>query len=126
MIRRGRLLAGDTDGYQCEQRYLHRDGHVVWGQLACELERDAAGRAHHFIVQFQDITRFKVPKRHCGLARSSRHAPARPAPAVQLLDQARDAIVVQDMDRTIRYWSMGAERMFGFPATRRWARLSIR
>lgn len=35
----------------------------------------------------------------------------------QLLDQSRDAIVVHDLDRTIRYWNLGAQRMFGFPAS---------
>ena len=34
----------------------------------------------------------------------------------QLLDQARDAIVVHDLDRAIRHWNMGAQRMFGFTA----------
>ena len=34
----------------------------------------------------------------------------------QLLDHARDAIVVHDLDRTIRHWNMGAQRMFGFTA----------
>ncbi|MDB5871116.1 MAG: putative histidine kinase, classic [Ramlibacter sp.] len=32
----------------------------------------------------------------------------------ELLDQARDALVVHDLDRTIRYWNMGAQRMFGY------------
>lgn len=32
----------------------------------------------------------------------------------QWLDQARDAIVVHDLDGTIRYWNLGARRMFGF------------
>ena len=31
-----------------------------------------------------------------------------------LLDLSRDAIMVTDMDRTIRYWSMGAQNLFGF------------
>jgi PAS domain S-box-containing protein len=34
----------------------------------------------------------------------------------QLLDHSRDAIVVHDMDRTIRHWNIGARRMFGFSA----------
>ena len=34
----------------------------------------------------------------------------------QLLDHSRDAIVVHDLDRTIRHWNMGAQRMFGFTA----------
>ncbi len=115
VVRRGRLLAGATDGYQCEQRYLHRDGHAVWGQLACALERDTAGRALHFVVQFQDITRFKAAEAALRESEERLRVSQRLLhQQSQLLDQASDAIVVQDMDRTIRYWSMGAERMFGF------------
>ena len=31
-----------------------------------------------------------------------------------LLDLSRDAIMVTDMDRTIRYWSMGAQNLYGY------------
>jgi two-component system cell cycle sensor histidine kinase/response regulator CckA len=33
-----------------------------------------------------------------------------------LLDQAREAIVVQDLQRKVTYWSKGAERVFGWSA----------
>jgi PAS domain S-box-containing protein len=32
----------------------------------------------------------------------------------QMLEHAREAIVVHELDRSIRYWNRGAERMFGF------------
>jgi PAS domain S-box-containing protein len=32
----------------------------------------------------------------------------------QMLDHARDAIVMHELDRTIKFWNKGAERMFGF------------
>lgn len=34
----------------------------------------------------------------------------------QLLELARDALVIHDLDRTIRYWNAGAERLFGYTA----------
>lgn len=33
-----------------------------------------------------------------------------------LLDRARDAIMVRNLDRTIRFWNKGAERMYGWTA----------
>ena len=54
--RRAELLAGKVSSYSRQKRYLHRNGHLVWGELNCTLVRDAAGRPLHFIVQVQDIT----------------------------------------------------------------------
>ncbi|MGH8518603.1 MAG: GAF domain-containing protein, partial [Panacagrimonas sp.] len=34
-----------------------------------------------------------------------------------LLDQAKDAIVVRDLDGRIRYWNKGAERLYGWSST---------
>jgi len=53
---RARCLAGEKETYQREKRYVHRNGHVVWGHLTCTLVRDASGRPLHFISQVQDIT----------------------------------------------------------------------
>ena len=84
VVQRGRLLAGAASRYQCEQRYLHSDGHVLWGQLTCELVRDAAGRALHFICQVQDITRLRDCRgRGAGRRGAVAHAPATPARTIR-------------------------------------------
>ncbi|NPC58970.1 PAS domain-containing sensor histidine kinase [Caenimonas soli] len=57
---RALCLAGEKQTYQHEKRYLHRDGHVVWGHLTCTLVRDANGRPLHFISQVQDISERKM------------------------------------------------------------------
>jgi PAS domain S-box-containing protein len=36
------------------------------------------------------------------------------AEQASLLDQARDAILVRDMDRTVLFWNKGAERLYGW------------
>lgn len=101
VMQRSMLLAGKGTSYQAERRLLHRSGRVVWGLASCALERDASGRALHFISQVQDITRARV-------------AEAEARERALLLDQARDAIALYELDGTIRYWSMGAQRIFGF------------
>lgn len=115
VVQRGRLLAGVASRYQCEQRYLHSQGHVLWGQLTCELVRDPAGRPLHFICQVQDITRAKTAEAAVRDGEEQlRTLQLRLHEKSELLDLARDAIVMQDMNQTIRYWNMGAQRMFGF------------
>jgi PAS domain S-box-containing protein len=41
-------------------------------------------------------------------------APVGMAVLARVLDEVREAIVVHGLDRTIRYWNKGAQRMFGF------------
>ena len=115
VVQRGRLLAGDATGYQGEHRYLHRDGHVVFSQLTCALARDTSGRALHFIAQAQDIGPLKAAQAQAREAQERLRVMERQQrEQSELLDQARDAIVVHGLDGTIRYWNMGAQRMLGF------------
>jgi PAS domain S-box-containing protein len=101
VVQRNRLLAGVVTYYKGEHRLLHRSGRVVWALVNCALERDARGRALHFLLQVQDISRARV-------------AEAQAREQAQLLGEVRDAIVVHGVDGTIRYWSAGARRMFCF------------
>src|SRR4051812_16521259 len=47
----GKCLAGEIDTFRMRKRYLHSDGHVVWGDLSVALLREADGRPVHFISQ---------------------------------------------------------------------------
>jgi len=55
-----RLISGDTRTFHIEKRYLHRDGHVVWGLLSSSLVRSPDGTPLYLISQIQDITERKV------------------------------------------------------------------
>ncbi len=50
------LVAGRRDAYQMEKRYLHREGHVVWGNLTVSLVRDEGGTPQFTIGMVEDIT----------------------------------------------------------------------
>jgi two-component system phosphate regulon sensor histidine kinase PhoR len=52
----GQAVAGEIDSYRLRKRYLHADGHVVWGDLSVALVRGPDGRPVHFISQILDIT----------------------------------------------------------------------
>ena len=50
------LLSGEYDNYQLEKRYLHKDGHIIWGILNISIIKDPCGNPLHSIAQLQDIT----------------------------------------------------------------------
>jgi two-component system, sensor histidine kinase and response regulator len=52
---RRRLSAGDIDTYQLEQRYIHKDGHVVWILLTGSVVQQG-GLPHYSITHILDIT----------------------------------------------------------------------
>ena len=54
-----RTLAGEIDSYRVEKRYLHADGHLVWGDLSVALVREPDGNPLHFISQVLDVTEQK-------------------------------------------------------------------
>ena len=46
-----KLLAGETDGYRLEKRYLHKDGHVVWAEVAASRLRSKMRDVFLFVSQ---------------------------------------------------------------------------
>jgi PAS domain S-box-containing protein len=55
---RARLVNGEIDNYQLEERYLHKDGHVIWAEAAVALVHVSNGPPY-FVIQLTDITRRK-------------------------------------------------------------------
>ncbi|MDB5308151.1 MAG: domain S-box protein [Gemmataceae bacterium] len=52
-------LSGESPGFRLENRYLHKDGSLVWVELFASLQRDAAGRPVYTIVIIQDVSERK-------------------------------------------------------------------
>ena len=50
------MLAGESDSYRTQKRYLHREGHSVWVSLSVALVRDGSGAPLYFVSQMEDIT----------------------------------------------------------------------
>jgi len=49
-----RLLRGDIPTYTVERRYRHKQGHVLWAQVAASIMRDPNDRPLYFIHQVSD------------------------------------------------------------------------
>ena len=58
------LLQEQVDQCKFEKRYLHRDGHLVWGNVVVTLSRDQNGKPQHFIGVVEDITQRKFFEQH--------------------------------------------------------------
>ncbi|HEY0590519.1 MAG TPA: PAS domain S-box protein, partial [Thermoanaerobaculia bacterium] len=58
-----RLLAGEIRAHVMEKRYIHKDGRVVWANLAGSVVRDAGGTPLSFIAIVEDITARKEAER---------------------------------------------------------------
>jgi PAS domain S-box-containing protein len=54
-----RSVAGDVERAEFEKKYLHRDGHVLWGLVTSSLIRDAEGEPRYFVSHVRDVTQEK-------------------------------------------------------------------
>jgi PAS domain S-box-containing protein len=52
----GRLVRGETAGFECQSRQLRKDGRVLWVELVVTLAHSGQGRAPRFVVVSRDIT----------------------------------------------------------------------
>ena len=86
---------------ELEQRVRRHDGQYRIMQTCGVPVRDESGNVVEWICAHNDITD----------QREAEHVLRQQA---ELLDLAHDTIMVGDLDGTIRFWSRGAERMYGF------------
>lgn len=87
-----------------------------------------SGEAQHFtaeetrlLQELADNLAFGIVSLRARLERrrsqeAARQAAAKMREQASLLDRAQDAIMVRNLDRTIRFWNKGAERLYGWTA----------
>ncbi len=54
------LVAGEREYYHMDKRYYHKDGHIVYINLAVSIVRNEDGQPLFFVSQITDITRQKI------------------------------------------------------------------
>jgi PAS domain S-box-containing protein len=100
-------LDGSLSHYTMEQRYLHKDGHILWVLLTVSLVRDAKDQPLYFVSQIQDITEQRRLTDDLRLARTDLQA---------ILDNVPARITAWHADWTNRFVNRLAAAQFGFPA----------
>jgi PAS domain S-box-containing protein len=54
------LVAGTTQEFRTEKRYVRPNGDVVWGKLTLSISRDMDGQFLHFLAMIEDVTARKA------------------------------------------------------------------
>ena len=54
-----RVMAGESDGYSLEKRWIRKDGRVIHSIMAAKCVRHAGGSVEYFVALVQDITERK-------------------------------------------------------------------
>ena len=97
------IAASPSGVYKIERRFRAPDGEVRWLRVTANLARTRPGEPRRIVAFFEDVS-----------ARMA--AQERLASQAALLDMVPDAIFVVDMEDRVRYWSKGAERLYGWTA----------
>lgn len=97
-----RLIDREIDTVTLERRYRHRDGHTIWVSVRVAVVTDGQDRARYVVNQVEDIT-------------AAREADAHLRRTARLFELIPAAVIVRDLDGTIRWWNDGATRLYGWP-----------
>jgi PAS domain S-box-containing protein len=96
-------LEGAETVWRSEFRLLRPGGATVELELRAGILRNPLGQAIRVVGGMSDISDRKRAERLL-------------AEQAELLNKARDAIIVRDLEGGIRFWSKGAERIYGWRA----------
>ena len=105
MAMRTRFRSGDLPLFHMEQRYIRKDGQVVWSDTIITALRDQEGRLVHTIGWVQDITERKRAEE---LLRKSEEQYR------LLFNSIQDCILMTDIERTIIDVNPAFIRLFGY------------
>ena len=105
------MLRGEISSFALDQRYVGKDGRMVWVHMTVSILPDASGNPQHLVSVIEDIRERKRLERKL-------------AQRASLLDQAYDAILAHTLDGMIIYWNRGAESLYGYSASETIGRIS--
>jgi two-component system, cell cycle sensor histidine kinase and response regulator CckA len=86
-----RMLAGESDSYETEKRYIHKDGRVIWGLTSVSAARDLEGRTLYFVGQVQNISERKRAEEELRAAEEKYRSLVEHIPLVTYIDAINPA-----------------------------------
>ena len=84
-----------------ESQIYRKDGLIIWISEHAREVRNVGGRLLYYEGTVEEITERK-------------RAEGQIAEQAELLNKAHDAILVLNLDNTVRFWNKGAERLYGW------------
>lgn len=72
-----RVIAGEIDNYCMEKRFIHKSGHMLWGNLTVSAVRDENDKVKYFVTVTEDITTRKEAEQNLWMARRELQTTAR-------------------------------------------------
>ncbi len=118
-----RAVAGEIDSYQLEKRFVHKQGHIVWGILSAGVVRDAAGNPLYLVGQLEDITARKRLEQE--REEAHKEAERRAEELDRVFEAMADGVAVFDQDGWQLRSNAAYQRMLGLdtaPAAADYAR----
>jgi PAS domain S-box-containing protein len=115
--RHARVLAGVGTSERALVSLLHRNGEAVRVEATRSLVPQERGRPARLLLQVRETGAAHAAQSALREAQARlESASQRVREQAQLLEHSREAIVVHDLDHTIRHWNAGAQSVFGFRA----------
>jgi PAS domain S-box-containing protein len=102
-----RVVAGESEGYSLDKRYIRKDGSVLWVLLAVSCVRFPDRSVELLVAVVRDVTDRKT---------SAQTVAASEAKYRNLFDTLMDGFVVVDMDGVIRESNEVYRKMLGYSA----------
>ena len=94
--------------HQTEKRYLHKDGHAVWGLLTASPVAKPNGEPAYFVTQVQDISKRKQAEDELRAAHAESELFINSVPSI---------LIGTDAAGQIRRWNLAAANAFALPAS---------
>lgn len=102
---RARLISGDDGNPTLEKKYIHKEGHEIWGLTSRSVIKDSLGNTLHTLGQIVDITDKKKASEELNRQKTLFEGIFRDVP---------DGMVLADTNRSIIMCNPALERILGY------------
>ena len=102
-----RLLRGESDFYEVDRRFRHKDGHWVWTHVAVSLLRNEDGSPEHLLAQIESLEARRLAEAALAEERERLRV---------TVNSISDAVVTLDADMRIDFINEPAQRLLGLDA----------